>query len=146
MKRYLQQIHSTKAHPQYINYKRPAIQKQSWQDIWEDIHKMNEAEVLSLIANWENGNQSYSTTPLCLYWASVVSQTLKILPSMPETQCRSLGWADPQEKGMATHSTILVWRIPGTEEPSELQSMGSERVGYNWVTNPLNFSCLCYKS
>ena len=92
---------------------------------------MNEAEVLSLIAKWENGNQDYSTTPLCLYWASVVAQIVKNLPSMPETQCQSLVWADPQEKGMATHSSIFVWRIPGTEEPSDLQSMWTQRVGYN---------------
>ena len=92
---------------------------------------MNEAEVFSLIAKWENGNQNYSTTRLFLYWASVVAQTVKKLPSMPETQCRSLGQADPQEKGMDTHSSVRVWRVPWTEQPSKLQSMGSQRVGHN---------------
>ena len=47
------------------------------------------------------------------------------LPAMQETQVRSLGWEDPLEKGMATHSSILAWRIPWTEEPGGLQSMGS---------------------
>ena len=48
---------------------------------------------------------------------------------------RSLGWEDILEKGMATHSRILAWRIPWTEEPGRLQSMGSQRVGHDWVTN-----------
>ena len=48
----------------------------------------------------------------------------------------SLGWEDPLEKEMATHSNILVWEIPWTEEPEGLQSMGSERVGHNLATKP----------
>ena len=48
-----------------------------------------------------------------------------------ETQVQSLGWEDPLEEGMATHSGILAWRIPRTEEPGGLQSMGSQRVGHN---------------
>ena len=50
-------------------------------------------------------------------------------PTMWETQVQSLGQEDPPEKGMATHSSILAWRIPWTEEPGDLQSMGSQRVG-----------------
>ena len=50
---------------------------------------------------------------------------LKNLPVMPETRVRSPGWGDPLEKGMATHSSILAWRIPRTEEPGWLQSLGS---------------------
>ena len=53
------------------------------------------------------------------------------LPVMWKTQIRSLGWEDPLEKGMATHSSILTWIIPWTEEPSGLQSMGSQRVGHD---------------
>ena len=53
------------------------------------------------------------------------------LPAMQETQVQSLGWEDPLEKEMATHSSILAWRIPWTEEPGGLQSMGSQRVGHN---------------
>ena len=51
-------------------------------------------------------------------------------PVKQETQVRSLGQEDPREKGMATHSSILAWKIPWTEEPGRLQSMGSQRVGY----------------
>ena len=54
---------------------------------------------------------------------------VKNLPATQEMQVRSLGWEDPLEEGMATHSSILVWTIPWTEEPSGLQSMGSQRVG-----------------
>ena len=57
--------------------------------------------------------------------ASLVAQWLKCLPAMRETQVRSLGWEDPLEKEMATYSSILAWRIPWTEEPDGLQSMGS---------------------
>ena len=60
---------------------------------------------------------------------------VKNLPAMLKTQIRSLGQEDPLEKGTATHSSILAWRIPWTEEPGGLQSIGSQRVRYNWVTN-----------
>ena len=63
--------------------------------------------------------------------ASLLAQRLKHLPAMWETWVRSLGWEDPLEKGMATHSTIPAWRIPWTEEPSGLQSTGSQRVGHD---------------
>ena len=59
---------------------------------------------------------------------SLVTQTVKNLPAMQETQLQSLGWEDPLEKGMAIHSSILAWRIQWTEEPGRLQSMGSQRV------------------
>ena len=52
-----------------------------------------------------------------------------------ETLVHSLSWEDPLDKGMATHSSILAWRIPRTEEPGKLQSFGSQRAGHNWVTN-----------
>ena len=64
-----------------------------------------------------------------------MTQTLKNLPETWETQVQSLGQEDPLEKGMATHSSILAWRIPWTEEPDGIQSMGSQRVGHDWVTN-----------
>ena len=54
-----------------------------------------------------------------------MAQTVKNLPAMQETWVQSLGWEDPLEKGMATHSSILVWRIPWTEKPGGLQSMWS---------------------
>ena len=55
----------------------------------------------------------------------------KNLPAIQETQVQSLGWEDPLEKGIAIHSSILAWRIPWTEEPGGLQSMGSQRVGHD---------------
>ena len=58
------------------------------------------------------------------YWASLVAQTVKNLPALQDTEVRSLGWKDPLEEKTATHSSILAWRIPWTEEPGELQSMG----------------------
>ena len=59
--------------------------------------------------------------------ASLVAQMVKYLPAMQETQVWSLGWEDPLEKGMATHSSILAWRIPWTEMPGALQSVESQR-------------------
>ena len=56
---------------------------------------------------------------------------VKNLPAMQETWVRSLGWEDPLEKEMATHSNILAWKIPGTEEPGRLQSMASQRLGHD---------------
>ena len=64
-------------------------------------------------------------------WASLVAQTVKRLPALRETQVRSLGWEDPLEKEMATHSSTLAWKITWTEEPSGLQSMGLQRVRHN---------------
>ena len=60
---------------------------------------------------------------------SLVAQMIKCLPAMQETLVRSLGQKDPLEKEMATDASILAWRIPWTEEPGKLQSMGSQRVG-----------------
>ena len=60
-----------------------------------------------------------------------MAQTGKCLPAMQETWVPSLGWEDPLEKEMATHSTTLAWKIPWMEEPGRLQSMGSQRVGYD---------------
>ena len=62
---------------------------------------------------------------------SLVAQMVKNLPTMQEAQVRSLVWDDPLEKAMATHCSILSWRIPWAEEPGGLQSMGSQRVGHN---------------
>ena len=60
--------------------------------------------------------------------ASLLVQTVKNLPAMQETRVRSLVLEDPLEKGMATYSSILAWRMPWAEEPDGLQSMGSKRV------------------
>ena len=63
--------------------------------------------------------------------ASLVAQMVKHLPAMWETQDQSLGWEDPLEKEMATHSSTLAWKIPWTEEPGRLQSMGLQRVRHD---------------
>ena len=62
---------------------------------------------------------------------SLVAQMVKHLPAMPDTWVQSLGWENPLEKEMATHSSILAWEIPWTEEPGGLQSMGLQRVGHD---------------
>ena len=61
-------------------------------------------------------------------WASLIAQLVKNLPAMQKTRVQFLGQEDPLEKEMATHSSILAWRIPWTEEPSRLQSMGSQEL------------------
>ena len=89
------------------------------------------------------------------FWgASLVAQMVKRLPAMRETWVRFLGREDPLEKEMAIHSSTLAWKIPWMEEPGRLQSMGSRRVGHDWVTllslwcigegngNPFQCSCL----
>ena len=63
--------------------------------------------------------------------ASLGAQMVKHLPAMQETRVRSLGWEDPLQKEMATHSSALAWKIPWTEEPGRLQSMGLQRVGHD---------------
>ena len=63
--------------------------------------------------------------------ASLVAQIVKRLPAMWETRVRSLGWENPLEKEMVTHSSTLAWKIPGTGEPGGLPSMGSYRVGHD---------------
>ena len=60
-----------------------------------------------------------------------MTQMVKNLPAMQEIWIRPLDWEDPLKKGMATHSSILAWRIPWTEEPGGLQSMGLQRVGHD---------------
>ena len=62
---------------------------------------------------------------------SLVAQTVKRLPTLQETRVQSLGWEDLLEKEMATHSSILVWKIPWMEEPDRLQSMGSQTVEHD---------------
>ena len=72
---------------------------------------------------------------LDIIWTSLVAQTVKCLSMMRETRVRFLGWEDPLEKEMAIHSSTIAWKIPWTEEPGRLQSMGSQRVGHDWATS-----------
>ena len=80
--------------------------------------------------------------PLQYSWASLVAQLQKNPPTMRETWVWFLGWEDPLEKGTATPSSILAWKISWTEEPGKLQSLGSQRVGHNWATS-LQLVSLC---
>ena len=70
---------------------------------------------------------------------------VKNLPAMQETPVQSLGWEDPLEKEMVTHSSTLAWKIPWTKEPGGLWSIGSPRVGHDWVTNThiYRHTCMC---
>ena len=74
-------------------------------------------------------------------WASLVAQMVNNLHGVQETWVQALGKEDPLEKGMAIHSSILVWRIPWTEEPGRLRSIGSQRVGHNLTTNTHTHIC-----
>ena len=71
--------------------------------------------------------------------ASLVGQLVKSLPAVQETRAHSLGGEDPLEKEMAAHSSVLAWRTPWTEEPGGLQSLGSQRVRHDRVTNTFTF-------
>ena len=80
---------------------------------------------------------SWKLKELPSLWDFPVAQMAKNLPAMQGTQVQSLGQEDPLDKRMATHSNILAWRIPWTEEPGGLQSMGSQRVGHDWATKTI---------
>ena len=86
-------------------------------------------------------NISMALCYLYATWVSLVAQTENNLPVM---QCRrpwvwTLGWEDPLEKGMATHSSILAWTTPWPEEPDGLRSVGSQRIRHDWATNTYYF-------
>ena len=107
-------------------------------------HTPTETYILSL-SICDYSKLAYRSTfvylSICL-WASLVAQMVKHLPAMQETWVRSLGWEDPLEKEMATHSSTLAWKIPRTEEPGSLQSMGLQRIEHNRVTSR-SFFTIC---
>ena len=74
---------------------------------------------------------SHLLTSSLFFWTSLVAQTVKRLSTMWETRVRALGWEDRLEKEMAIHSSTIAWKIPWTEEPGRLQSMGLQRVGHD---------------
>ena len=78
--------------------------------------------------------------------AFLMAHMVKNLPAIWKTQVWSLRWKDPLERGMATHSSILAWRIPWTEETGGLQSMGLQRVRHDWATNTFTFPVLYSRS
>ena len=77
------------------------------------------------------GEKNKKINCLTIIWTSLVAQMVKRLSTMRETRVRSLGREDPLEKEMAIHSSTIAWKIPWTEEPGRLQSMGSQRVGHD---------------
>ena len=85
----------------------------------------------------------YNYFPVCgssTRWVDFLGGSdVKNLPAMQKTWVQSLGWEDLLEKGMATHSSILAWRILWTKEPDGLQSIGSQRVRHDWVNNTFTF-------
>ena len=83
---------------------------------------------------------------ICPILDSLVAQSVKNLPAVQETWVWSLDWEDPLEKKMATHSSVLAWKISWTEEPGGLQSTGSQRVGHNWATNTYLLTIFLMKS
>ena len=86
-----------------------------------------------------NEKRQVAFLPLCM-GTCLVAQTVKNLPAMRETSVQPLGQEESREKGMATHSSILAWRIPWTEEPGGLQIMELWKVRPNWVTNTFTFT------
>ena len=89
---------------------------------------------------WLKQKQATFVHPLIItvffcFRASLMAQTVKHLPTMQETRVQSLGQENLLDKEMATHSSILAWKMPWMEEPGRLQSMGSQRVRHNWATS-----------
>ena len=103
----------------------PSYCKQCYNEPWGTYISFNSGFLEVYAQQWD----VLGHMAVCL--ASLVAQSLKCLPAMRETWVRSLGWEDPLEKEMETHSSILAWRIPWMEEPGGLQSMGSQRVGHD---------------
>ena len=85
----------------------------------------------------QESNKSFSSIPLVYLRLFMVVQMIKNLLAMPETWAQSLGWEDPLDKGMATHSSVLAWRFPQTEEPGGQQSMGLQESD---MTEPLTLT------
>ena len=95
---------------------------------WLKFHTPNAGDAGSIPAQ---GSRSYMPQLKDVLCCNLVAQRVKRLPAMQETWVRSLGQEDPLEKEMATHSSTLAWKIPWTEKPGRLQSMGSQRVGHD---------------
>ena len=92
-------------------------------------------EFFYFITYWSFKKKKNNCTYKYILWPSLGAKTVKNLPAMQETWVWSLGQEGSLEQEVATHSNILAWRIPWTEEPGGLQSTGSQRVGHAWATN-----------
>ena len=116
------------ATPWTVTYQAPPSMGFSRQEYWSGVPLPSPTECQYL---WNIALTFF----LLLSRASLVAQRLKCLPARRETWVQSLGREDPLEKEMATHSSILAWRIPWTKEPGRLQSTGSQRVGHDWAAS-----------
>ena len=90
--------------------------------------------------NWHQSSDWFIESHYYYTWTSLVAQMVKNLPVMWETRVQSLDEEDPLKKGMESHSSILAWKTPWTEETRGLLSMGSHRIGQDWVTNTFTFT------
>ena len=99
---------------------------------WLGTHREKLLPILAFA--WTTSESLYHLSYSYKLMNSLVTQMVKNMPAVWETWVWSLGQEDSLKKGMATHSSILAWRIPWTEEPGGPLSMGSQRVGYDWVT------------
>ena len=114
----------------YNGYKREAKRKELIFQVWCSKEYF---WFCSKIRHFPPQGKKTSKTHFFRGPSSLVAQMVKNLPARPETCVRFLGWEDPMEEDMATHSSILAWRIPWTEELGGLQSMGSQGVGHDWA-------------
>ena len=112
------------------NWEKNKSTRDEW--LYNLLHSINTEQPLKWFVQVQKNIHMYTL-------GSLVGEMVKNLPVMQETQVPSLGWEDPLEKGMATHSSAPVWRIPWTEEPSGFQYFRSQRVSHNWVTNIFTF-------
>ena len=124
-----------------------------WAALQDQQVGLPQAPVISLLLHWVSEHERFCPCPLrvgsllsmpshspmckpcslqsCMFWGFSGGSVVKNLPTMQNTCIRSLGQEGPPEQGMVTHSRILAWRIPWTEEPGGLQSMGSQRARHN---------------
>ena len=100
--------------------------------LWKTVSHLGLCTCYSFCQEHSSFQLSY---PWPASWAFLVAQRGKCLPTMQETRVQSLGREDPLEKGMTTHSSTFAWKIPCTEKPGRLQSMGSQRVGHDRATS-----------
>ena len=103
----------------------------AWRIPWMEVHNTVQDTGIKTILKKKKCNKKQNG---CL-GTSLVAQTIKCLSTMRETWVQSLGREDPLEKEMAIHSSTIAWKIPWTEEPGRLQSMGSQRVGHDRATS-----------